>query len=105
MRLESDPALETRCRRELLRQLERTLSTVVARAAGLDEAARRALAGELLFAVAAHLDGSAYGGEVDGEEIYPRLGFLHGDASDALLVGGGAALHELVPSVLREIPD
>jgi hypothetical protein len=69
----------------------------------LTPALRAGLLPKLAFAVAAHIAGGSFGGEVDGEEVYPVLGFSVGESADAVYFGDGAAMHEAMSSVLAEL--
>ena len=98
-----DPKLFKTCERAFLIELAKTVKIVVERVGSLTQQEKTDLASSLTFAIAAHLSGSSFGGRVDGEEIYPKLGFWKGEAEDALFFGHGCMLHELVPSVLDEL--
>lgn len=98
-----DPDLFKTCERAFLFELAKTVKIVVERVGSLTQQEKADLASSLTFAIAAHLSGSSFGGRVDGEEIYPKLGFSKGEADDALYFGRGCMLHELVPSVLDEL--
>lgn len=58
---------------------------------------------ELVFAVAAHLSGSSFGGRVGDQDIYPVLGYLIGENSQEPLMEGGIGMTSLVNDVISEL--
>lgn len=102
MNSDADAASYAECAHEFLYQIAVTLRAVLAREPALDEVARQRLIAALTFAVAGHLDGSAFGGRVGDREIYPVLGFFHGDEADDAAFGP-SALHDQVTSILDRL--
>jgi len=102
MNTQLDPNIYSRCERAFLSELAKTIDIAVQRLKPLNREEKATLTSTLTFALAAHLSGSSFGGRVEGNEIYPKLGFYKGE-SNALYFGEGSRLHELVPDVLREL--
>lgn len=103
MNTQINPDVYKSCERAFLREVAKTLTVVVGRTASMSPDEKAKLVSLLTFAVAAHLSGSSFGGEVAGDEIYPKLGFWKGESDDTLYFGNGCMLHGLVPSVLDEL--
>jgi hypothetical protein len=103
MKTDPAPKLYEECQRAFLAEIARTVEAVLSRVEGMPKEEKAKLAESVLFGVAAHLSGSSFGGRVAGEEVYPKLGFYRGEASDTLLVGPGVSLHTIVPEVIANL--
>lgn len=71
---DSTHATYRKCEQAFAASMADTLLAVLRSQLDLSIAQREKLLPELLFAVAAHISGSSYGGEVDGDEVYPVVG-------------------------------
>ena len=89
------------CEAAFLSEIVKTIRVIVRRIS-LSEVEKDELVSALAFGVAAHVGGSSYGGSVAGKEVYPVLGFVHGDLSATVNFGGASRLHELVPGILAK---
>lgn len=89
--------------RAFLSTLAETLRIVLARDSNLPKKDQSELLSNLTFAVAAHLAGSSFGGMVNNEEIYPKLGFCVGEDKSSLCLGDGSTMIDQVSEVLASI--
>ena len=98
-----NPEIFEKCERAFAVSVSKTIHAVLKHQEGLSQSQRQELLSKLAFAVAAHISGSSFGGEADGEEVYPVLGFSLGETTDAVYFGRGASMHEFIASVLGEL--
>ena len=105
MNHKEDTELYRSCELAFLKSIARSVKACIDQSAVVSQENRQALLASLLFSLASHLSGSSHGGSVDGEEIYPVLGFSVGESDDAVYFGRGSGLHEVVASVVREIEN
>ncbi len=103
MNTEFNPKLYEECERAFLTAIAQVIEITVSRAPELSKEEKERLIENLTFAVAAQLSSSAFNGRVAGEEIYPKLGFYHGESSDTLVVGESSRIHGMVPEVMDVI--
>jgi hypothetical protein len=101
--IQKDPKLYALCERAFAREIATTIQAVLKNQRTLSAEQMRVLLSHLTHAVCAHISGSSFAGRVNGEEVYPSLGFSVGEQSDAVYFGCGASFHELVPSILTEL--
>lgn len=103
MNHQQDPALYEKCEVAFAAAISKTIRAVLNHQAGLTHAQRQELLSKLAYAVCAHIAGSSFGGQVEGEEVYPVLGFALGESTDEVFFGRGSSIHERVQSVLVEL--
>jgi hypothetical protein len=102
MNTEQAPELYQQCVEAFAKQLANTIAAVLKNEASLTPSQRESLLSSLLFSTCTQISGSSFAGRVNGEEIYPVLGFSHGE-SDETVHFGSNTVHEIVPSILREL--
>jgi hypothetical protein len=99
MKLIVDEELHQEHTRALATQLVADAIDVLEQHGLLTKEQNRDVAKDLLFRVCAVLDGSAYPGAIDDEEIAPFIGFYRED-DDVLIPEGGSAMHEFIADLV-----